>query len=60
MGTKTMKLNFWQILGVALILIGVVFVVRKQMATPAAPPATVAPAVTPEPTPTLPSTQVTP
>ena len=55
-----MKLNFWQILGIALILIGVIFVVRKQMAAPTAPPSTVAPAVTPEPTPIVPSTQVVP
>jgi drug/metabolite transporter (DMT)-like permease len=55
-----MKLNFWQILGIALILIGVIFVVRKQMAGPATPPPTVAPAVTPEPTPSAPSTDVTP
>lgn len=47
-----MKLNFWQVLGVGLILIGILFVVRKQMAEkPALPPSTVAP---------VPSSQVSP
>ena len=51
-GNKTMKLNFWQILGAGLIVIGVIFVVRKQMAqAPAPPPTTVAP---------VPSSQVSP
>ncbi len=26
-----MKLNFWQILGIALLVIGAIFVIRKQM-----------------------------
>lgn len=47
-----MKLNFWQILGAGLILIGIVFVLRKQMADkPVPPPNTVAP---------VPSSQVSP
>lgn len=29
-----MKLNFWQILGVLLIVLGAVFVIRKQMSSP--------------------------
>lgn len=32
-----MKLNFWQILGLLLILVGAVFVIRKQMINPASP-----------------------
>ncbi len=40
-----MKLNFWQILGAVLIVIGVIFVIRKEMAGNAAAPQT--PVMTP-------------
>jgi drug/metabolite transporter (DMT)-like permease len=39
-----MKLNFWQILGIALLLLGVIVVARKQMRGPAMPPPSVSPA----------------
>lgn len=35
-----MKLNFWQILGAVLIVIGLIFVIRKQMANEAPAPQT--------------------
>ena len=45
-----MKFNFWQILGVLLIVVGVIFVIRKQRVSTSAP-------VTNTPVITVPSTQ---
>ncbi len=41
-----MKVNFWQVLGIVLVVIGVIFLARKRMGTGDTVPAPDAPAAT--------------
>ena len=41
-----MKVNFWQVLGIVLVIVGVIFVARKKMSSDDTVPATDRPAAT--------------
>lgn len=43
-----MKFNFWQILGVLLIVVGAIFVIRNQMSAPDTRTPTTIPTIQPE------------
>ena len=42
-----MKLNFWQILGIIILIVGIVLIVRKRTATTDVVPPSTAPMTTP-------------
>ena len=51
-----MKLNFWQILGVIVILVGLILLIRREMSGTASPTPAPTPAPTISPAVTIPAT----